>query len=139
MAGDRTGESCVGEVELLRCLQRGGSWSDISAAVADVWLRQFGCRSVTIVCAVAGGGISGLQYRRGDDDQFQAMAMQLSGGLSVFVSPRLFRQLFASAGVELKHCELFHWPDLLCGLVVESGDVLQPGAELRGLLESVSR
>lgn len=139
MAGDRTGESCVGELELLRCLQRGGSWSDISAAVADVWLRQFGCRSVTIVCAVAGGGISGLQYRRGDDDQFQAMAMQLSGGLSVFVSPRLFRQLFASAGVELKHCELFHWPDLLCGLVVESGDGLPPGAELRGLLESVSR
>lgn len=139
MAGDSGWESGVGEWGLLRCLQRGGSWSDISAAVADVWLRQFGCRSVWIVGSVAGGGISGLQYRRGEDGQVQAMPMRLSGGLSVFVSSRQFRQLLASAGAEPGEGEVLLWPDLLCGLVVGPAEQLQSGPELRGLLEVLSR
>lgn len=129
----------MAELELLRGLQRGGLWSEMSAAVAEVWLRQFDCRSVTIVGVVEAGGISGQQYRPGEDGQVQAVGLQLSGGLSVFVSSRQFRQLFAGTGIELRDCDFFQWPDLLSGVVVELAERLPLSSERRELLASVSR
>lgn len=139
MAGDGLQELRVAELLLLRALHSGGPWEAVTAAVADLWLRQTACRSVAIAGAGACDSISGFRFWRDEESQLQSVSVSGSGGISAFVSSQLLRQSLQGMWPEVSGAEILLWPDLLCGLCFESGDGSLPEPEQLELLQSVSR